>query len=216
MLAEVLRVAGEASIRSRDPAGAFVPVAVEPAAEWRGPLGLLGPHQRRNAAVAAAALNALPPAIRPSEAQVAEGFAAARLPGRLDRRGRWLFDVAHNPDGMAALVRALGELRPPAPLHALVSILGDKAWPEMLVALDQVIDFGVLTVAPSADVRRWDLGWLERWLAHERPPAHARWRLIPDFQQALREVEEGAGTVLVTGSFHTVGDVLEARGLSPL
>lgn len=216
VLARVLAAAGEAAIRARDPSGVFVPVVVAPAREWSGPLGLLGPHQRRNAAVASAILAALPKALQPSMGCIAEAFAAARLPGRLDRRGRWLFDVAHNPDGMAALVAALGELRPATPVHALVSILGDKAWPEMLVALDQSIDFGVLTVAPSADVRRWDLGWLERWLAQDRPPAHARWRLVPDFHEALGEVEQGAGTILVTGSFHTVGDVLTARGLSPL
>ncbi len=33
------------------------------------------------------------------------------------------------------------------------------------------------------------------------------------FPHALREVQRGAGTVLVTGSFHTVGDVMEALGL---
>ena len=216
-LADALRAAGEAAVRTHDPAGVFLPVMVGSAAEWNGPLGLQGPHQRRNAAVAAAILAALPEQLQPSTEDVAAGFATAWLPGRLDRRGRWLFDVAHNPDGMVALVAALDELRPAAPVHALVSILGDKAWPEMLVALDQAIDFGVLTVAPSADVRRWDLGWLQWWLADPaRPPARARWRLVPDFQQALREVEQGAGTVLVTGSFHTVGDVLEALGHSPL
>ena len=84
----------------------------------------------------------------------------------------------------------------------------------MLVELDRVIDLGILTVAPSADTRKWDLGWLERWLADaSRPAARAKWRLVPDFQQALAEVQTGAGTVLVTGSFHTVGDVMTELGL---
>lgn len=216
-LAEVLRSAGEASVGAAGPAAAFLPILVPGEHRWQGELGLRGPHQRRNAAVAEAVLAQLPEPLRPSSEDVAAGFAVAQLPGRLDWRGRWLFDVAHNPDGMASLVAALVESPPPGPVHALVSILGDKAWPEMLVALDRVVDHGVLTVAPSADARRWDLGWLERWLADpERPPARARWRLVPDFHQALREVEAGAGTVLVTGSFHTVGDVLQVRGLSPV
>lgn len=84
----------------------------------------------------------------------------------------------------------------------------------MLVWLDSVVDRGVLTVASSAAERGWDLGWLQEWLARpDRPPAHAHWTLVPDFAAALREVQEGAGTVLVTGSFHTVGDVMEAMGL---
>ena len=47
-------------------------------------------------------------------------------------------------------------------------------------------------------------------------PPRAAWRLEPDFRKALAEVQQGAGTVLITGSFHTVGDVMEALGLSPI
>jgi dihydrofolate synthase/folylpolyglutamate synthase len=188
---------------------------VPPDAAWTGPLGLIGAHQRRNAAVAAAALAALPEPLRPSAAATAAAFAHARVPGRFDRRGKWLFDVAHNPDSMRALTAALAEAALPRPIHALVSILGDKEWAEMLVELDRAIDVGLLTIAPSADTRKWDLGWLERWLEDRgRPAARARWQLVPDFQQALRDVQIGAGTVLVTGSFHTVGDVMAALGIA--
>jgi len=185
-----------------------------PAYEWTGPLGLRGLHQRRNAGVAHGLLMALPERWRPDLDAIQEGFAHARVPGRLDRRGTWLFDVAHNPDGMESLVATLRAEPPPGPVHALVSILGDKEWPTMLVWLDAVVDRGVLTVAPSAAERGWDLGWLQEWLARaDRPPAHAQWALVPDFAAALAEVQAGAGTVLVTGSFHTVGDVMEAMGL---
>jgi len=194
-------------------AGAVVQV-VPPASRYEGELALAGPHQRRNAAVAAAILEALPHDLRPTTYDLRIAFAHAAIPGRLDRRGKWLYDVAHNPDAMRALVAALEAAPPRGPVHALVSILSDKPWPEMLVLLDQVVDVGVLTVAPTAEGRKWDLGWLERWLADpERPPARARWRLVPDFNEALRVVEDGAGTVLVTGSFHTVGDVMQARGV---
>lgn len=184
---------------------------------WTGALGLAGPHQRRNAAVAHGILMALPQPFRPSPSAIDEGFATAFLAGRLDRRGRWLFDVAHNPDGVRALVAAVADLDPPRPVHALVSILGDKEWAEMLVHLDQVIDRGVLTVAPTAAGRKWDLSWLRQWLERpDRPPARARWRLIEDFPEALETVAADAGTILVTGSFHTVGDVLAALGLAPI
>jgi dihydrofolate synthase/folylpolyglutamate synthase len=86
----------------------------------------------------------------------------------------------------------------------------------MLVRLDEVVDRGVLTIAPSAAGRQWDLEWLRRWLADPgRPPARASWTLIPDFREALAQVQRGAGTVLVTGSFHTVGDVMDALGMAP-
>src|SRR4051812_29278562 len=182
--------------------------------EWCGPLSLAGPHQRRNAAVAHGILCALPAPYRPSRAHIESAFGNAKVPGRLDRRGRWLFDVAHNPDGMRALVSALAALRPAWPLHALVSILGDKEWPEMLVQLDQAIDRGVLTIAPTAAARGWDIEWLGRWLSDPtRPPARASWTLVPDFSAAIAQVQEGAGTMLVTGSFHTVGDVMTVLGM---
>jgi dihydrofolate synthase/folylpolyglutamate synthase len=115
---------------------------------------------------------------------------------------------------MRSLVKAIATTAPRRPLHALVSILGDKEWPDMLVQLDQVIDRGVLTIAPTAAGRGWDIEWLRRWLKDpERPPAHAEWTLIPDFKEAIERVQQGAGTILVTGSFHTVGDVMTALGM---
>ena len=188
-------------------------IQVDPTDVYTGPLALHGAHQRRNAAVARAALQQLPAPFVPTDDEITHAFAHASIPGRLDKRGKWLFDVAHNPDGMRALVAALDEMNLPRPIHAVVSILGDKAWPEMLVALDQAIDVGILTEAPTAAGRKWEPEWLERWLADpSRPPARARWRHVPDFTQALADAERGAGTILVTGSFHTVGDVMVARG----
>jgi dihydrofolate synthase/folylpolyglutamate synthase len=218
-LAEVLRSAGEIAVGERvrgegeqgvNRERGYLPIVVPSDALWDGPIALAGPHQRRNAAVAAAILDALPYDLRPTTYDLSQ----ATIPGRLDRRGKWLFDVAHNPDAMGALVAALESAPPRGPVHALVSILADKPWPEMLVLLDQVVDVGILTVTPTAEGRKWDTAWLERWLADpDRPPARARWRLMPVFAEALAEVERGAGTVLVTGSFHTVGDVMQALGI---
>jgi dihydrofolate synthase/folylpolyglutamate synthase len=213
-LVETLRLAAACSVRKLD-AAARPDIRLVPADyEWRGPLALLGAHQRRNAGVAHGILMALPAPYRPTQEEVSRGFATASIPGRLDRRGKWIFDVAHNPDGMRALVRAVRELDLPRPLHALVSILGDKEWAEMLVLLDQVIDHGVLTLAPTAASRGWDMEWLGRWLKDpSRPPARASWRVVPEFGAALEAAQKGAGAVLVTGSFHTVGDVMGELGL---
>jgi dihydrofolate synthase/folylpolyglutamate synthase len=190
---------------------------VPPGLEWTGALGLAGPHQRRNAAVAQAILAELPAPYSPPRHAIEQGFANAHIPGRFDRRGRWVFDVAHNPDGMRALVRAIDEASLPRPIQALVSILGDKEWPEMLVTLDGAIDKGILTMAPTAAERGWDAAWLKEWLHRpDRPPARAQWTLVSDFHQALAGVQEAAGTVVVTGSFHTVGDVMQTLGIEPL
>ena len=213
-LVDVLRRAAHRAVARAEPAARADVRVLPPEYEWSGPLALAGPHQRRNAGVAHGVLMALPPRWRPEPEAVGRGFASAWIPGRLDRRGRWLFDVAHNPDGIRSLIAALDALQPPRPVHGLVSILGDKEWPEMLVQLDQVIDRGILTVAPTAASRGWDAAWLRRWLSDaSRPPARASWSLVPDFRTALQQVQRGAATILVTGSFHTVGDVMAELGL---
>ena len=216
-LVEVLRREARRAIARQDATATPDIRVLPPDYEWCGPLSLAGPHQRRNAAVAHGVLMALAAPYRPDLESINRAFGQARIPGRLDRRGKWLFDVAHNPDGIRALITALEAMRQPRPIHGLVSILGDKEWPEMLVQLDRVLDQGVLTVAPTAAGRGWNTDWLRRWLrAPDRPPARASWTLIPDFTEALEVVQRGAATVLVTGSFHTVGDVMQALGLSDL
>lgn len=207
---EVLRDAARTAVRVRRGGKADIRV-LPPSYQWDGPLGLEGAHQRRNAAVAYGALMALPAPYRPSRAEVEAGFADTRVAGRFDRRGKWLFDVAHNPDGMSALIAALEAARLPRPIKALVSILEDKEWPAMLGRLESVIDSGVLTVAPSTAGRRWDLDRLGAWLA--QPARRKIWRLEPEFGRALGLVQEGPGTILVTGSFHTVGDAISSLGL---
>jgi dihydrofolate synthase/folylpolyglutamate synthase len=217
---KVLRDVAEAN-------GARPIVAVPPDVEYEGPLGLEGPHQPRNAAVAAALLAALPDRWRPPQDAVAAGFARARLSGRFDRRGRWIFDVAHNPAGIAVLLRALAGSRSPRPVHALVGILRDKAWAEMLEALVGAVDRMWLTDPPTAPPeRRWDLeevGKAVRWKGGKDgavpPYRHTALPPVvqPDFDLAFHEVQQGAGTILVTGSFHTVGDALaRLPGFTPL
>jgi folylpolyglutamate synthase/dihydropteroate synthase len=157
-----------------------------------------------------------PAVLKPAETylppEAIEQDLAATVAG-FDQRGKWLFDVAHNPDGVAALCRTIEEVMPPRPLHALVSILGEKAWPEMLVRLDTVVDRGILHHHAERRGRRW----IWRWFAPlagdpNRPKAQTAWQPNPRLHAALRRVQQDAGTVLVTGSFHTVGDVMETLG----
>lgn len=191
-------------------AGADI-VRLAPDAEFTGALGLHGPHQRRNAAVAEAVCASLPGSWRPREEAVRTAFGRARLPGRYDRRGRWLFDVAHNPDGIRTLRAALAAEPPPGPVHALVCILGDKDWATMVGLLRDAVDVLWLTDAPSAPPgRAWDLAEVARSVG---PGV----RVQPDFDRALVEVVGGAGTALVCGSFHTVGDAMvRLPGFAPL
>lgn len=189
--------------------------AVTPMRRYRGlQVGLLGGYQAANALLALRLGELVGQAFPVDEAAVREGLIAARVPGRLDRRGRVIFDVAHNPDGARALVAALQTVGAPRPLVAVVSVLRDKAWREMLQVLGSAVDRLVLTRAPSAPPERaWDLDEVVAWARAQGLAAAGQ----PDFGAALDGAARDGATVLVTGSFHTVGDAMaRLPGAPPL
>jgi dihydrofolate synthase/folylpolyglutamate synthase len=178
---------------------------------------LVGRHQARNAAVALELLGLLGDDLRPPVEAVEAGFAEARWPGRFEvvRRGgaTWVLDVAHNPAGVATLAATLDALDLPRPLVAVIGILADKEWGGMLPPLLARADAVVLTVPPtSPDGRRWDPAAA---LASVEVPAGLPVRVVPGFDAALTRAATLApyGTVLVTGSVHTVGDAMATLGI---
>ncbi len=123
-------------------------------------LGLAGEHQRVNAGTAVAALRALATrfGMTVDEGRVREGLASAFVPGRLQQvagapaqgalpsRPRCVLDGAHNPHGMATLVRALETGVVPLPNAVVYSCLADKDWrgalgqlAEMLAAVPWIV-----------------------------------------------------------------------------
>lgn len=172
-------------------------------------LGLRGRHQIANALVAHAVLNALPKPFGPVGKSLPASFAHAYIPGRFEVRGKWIFDVAHNPDGMKVVAEAIrdGGTTIRRPLHALVGIRNDKDWRAMLETLRPMVDRLVLTVPPSIPV-------MQRWSLEDMGPDVS---FEPDFERALHDIQEDAATVLVTGSFHTVGDAMaRLPGFAPV
>ena len=87
-LVDVLRREAKKAVARLDGGGRADVRVLPPEYEWTGPLSLAGPHQRRNAAVAHGILMALPAPYRPPLEAIHAGFASARVPGRLDRRGQ--------------------------------------------------------------------------------------------------------------------------------
>ena len=174
---------------------------------------LAGAHQAANAAVALTILDAAGPPFAQPPAVVERALTKVQLPGRFHRHGRFIFDVAHNADGAAVLASTLAAARPPRPIAALVSVLGDKDWRSMLEALAPQVDAFVLTCAPTAPASRaWSV---DEALAHARGrgwPARAE----ADFDRAIDLALSQAATVLVTGSFHTAGDAMARLQINPL
>ena len=180
-------------------------------------LGLKGRHQHANAWTALGALNELPAPFGPVGERWPASFEDAYVPGRFDVRGRWIFDVAHNTDGARVLAATLHDCNPPHPRRALVGVLGDKDYLGMIEVLAREVDAILFTVTESApERRRWDLGRLEREVRKLDLGAVAL-DFAPDFARALEQVQQGAASVIVTGSFHTVGDALaRLPGFAPI
>lgn len=221
-LAASARAAGARAVRVVADECAIADVAVGP--EGTGftldaPFGrarlvtpLVGAFQAENAAVALTTLDAAGERwCLPLDA-AASALAGVRLPGRFQRVGKWLFDVAHNPDGARVLADAVRATGQPRPVVALVTVLADKDWRGILAALAPAVEHLVISTAPTAPAGRvWDAA--EAW-------AFARARgwsaeLAPDFDDALRRAGDAGETVLVTGSFHTVGDAMARLQVDP-
>lgn len=174
---------------------------------------LPGWYQAANVAVAVRALEHLPPELLPHRRAVVEGVRVARNPGRLQmiqNGGRsWLLDVAHNPAGAHSLAASMDGLSLPEPITFVVGILADKDWKGILAALGASAQDTILTVPPSAAPgRMWDPAEAAAGLSPSP-------EVEPDFDRALARAHEASapgGSVVVTGSFATVGDALSRLG----
>jgi dihydrofolate synthase/folylpolyglutamate synthase len=178
-----------------------VPAWVEPLA--RAPMGLLGEHQRFNGALALAGVRALVPERSDIDASWLDGV---HWPGRLELvapvagQGRVWLDVAHNLDGVEALITAMTRagIRPSA---IVFGTLVDKQPAAMAERLRTVAPLWL--VAPE-HANAMDVDAIAR--ADER-----RFGGVgdPSLHAAIREHLEAGETLLVCGSHYLVGSVRE-------
>ena len=173
---------------------------------------LTGRHQADNLAFTLALLDAAGPRYRFTLEQAEAPLRDVKLPGRFQRVGKHIFDVAHNADGAAVLAETLFDVRPPRPIAAVFCALKDKDWREMLFSLSDAIDRFVFTNAPTAPASR---AWNLEEVAQEAALHPTPFEVEPDFDRALERASTAA-TVVVTGSFHTVGDAMARLQVSPL
>lgn len=184
-----------------------------PAGEWELTTPLCGEHQASNTALALTLLDVVPDRYRVTPGEAAPALAGVYLPGRFQRVGRYIFDVAHNADGARVLARTLSAVAPAAPVVAVLCVLRDKDWRAMMRAVAPHVARFVLTDAPTAPASRaWDATAAAAFAHAEGWPAS----VARDFDDALGSASADAATVLVTGSFHTVGDAMARLQVAPL
>ncbi|MDQ4144305.1 MAG: bifunctional folylpolyglutamate synthase/dihydrofolate synthase [Actinomycetota bacterium] len=101
---------------------------------------LHGPHQGVNAATAVEAVTRFLPVQPLDEEVILEGLGNAVVPGRIEAlrypgRATVVLDVAHNPDGISALVSSLAEAFAFEKVHFVFGVLSDKDFAGMLTEL---------------------------------------------------------------------------------
>jgi len=171
-------------------------------------LSLLGPHQGRNAVLAAKAAVLMEPSI--DDRAIRSGLARAQWPGRMEifeGTPSVVLDGAHNPHGAQVLRDAL--LADPRfsekPLHFVFGVLADKDVQTMLDALGPVAASMVVTRPSSLRARSPDE------VAHLASSRGASAEVIEPieaaFAEALRRATRDEGWVVVCGSLYLVGDV---------
>ena len=183
--------------------GARVTVIDDAAIAAVPPVGLPGAHQRRNAAAAIAAIQALGLPIR------ASALATVRHPGRFEVIDppaappgvpRVVLDGAHNPHGAQALAGVLRE-RGERPV-LVVAVSADKDVAAIAAALGPVVR-AVIATRYQQD-RAMDP---ERLAAvfRQRQPALAV-TVAPDLRAALAAAAAHRAPILVAGSLFLVGE----------
>ena len=173
-------------------------------AAWDAPVALRGPHQRQNAALAAAALRLIDRAGVPTgEAAIAAGIAEARWPGRFEEISGVLLDGAHNPDGAAALAASLEALYPGRPVELVFGVLADKDHRGILSALGSRVR-RLHLVAPDSPRARPPASY--RDLARSLGPAVDEHRGCAEAVACARAAAGVDGLVAVAGSLYLVGE----------
>jgi dihydrofolate synthase/folylpolyglutamate synthase len=148
----------------------------------------------------------------PRPTEIPNALSKVFLPGRFQRTGNIIFDVAHNPDGAQTVAQTIRAISSARPRTALVAVLADKDWRGIIRVLAPVIDRFVFTNAPSAPAeRRWDPAEARAFAKAQGFEAD----LEPNMDVALARAERQSGTLLITGSFHTVGDAMSRLQVSP-
>ena len=180
-------------------------------------LGLAGNLQRSNAAVAVAmaeALHVLGWALSPQAIQ--RGLAAARWPGRLERRQfrgfPLLLDGAHNPPGAQALRDELDRLEAEAeagigddvrPRRWLLGMQISKEAPQLLDALLRPGDQVALVPVPDLP------SWSRAELVAARPQLAPQLREVATPDEGLEWLVASPGPLpVVAGSLHLLGAVI--------
>lgn len=173
-------------------------------------LSLLGEHQHRNAILAIASAEQLRESgftIKIDD--IYKGLIDVKWPGRMqtiNQSPKFIVDVAHNPNGIRALVKTITGYFTYSDLKIMVGIIKTKDYSTMIRLLSRIAD-KIIIVRPDTEK------------ALETAPLARIARQSNDYVTEFQTVSEGLthlttnnkpGDLLIgTGSHYTVGEILK-------
>ena len=171
---------------------------------------LIGPVQFENASTALAALDAL--GVLPSHPVIAQGLRSVSLPGRyqlLPGPVDWIFDVAHNPASVSALVATLTERPARGRRFFILGLLSDKDASAVTQVLGPVVGAGddICAVTLSGERGRSGTALAELMRAQLQRAIGSAESVDAGCARAKEFAREG-DQVVVFGTFLTVGAAL--------
>ncbi len=173
---------------------------------------LAAPVQLRNAAVAIAALRALP--VDLPQAAFIDGVREAQIAARLQRFERdgveIVVDVGHNPQAARALAAWLEAMPTTGATHAVFAALGDKDIAGVVAALADRVDRWWLAGLEDAGPRGLTVDAFAERLAGTAAATGLRSSRIAEALAAARREAPAGARILVFGSFHTAAAALAA------
>ncbi len=172
---------------------------------WSGPVSLAGDHQRWNAALAVAALEAA--GFRLASPVIAAGLNTAEWPGRFQTLpgGRVIIDGAHNPHGMATAVKAWREKFGTEKATVIFGAVASKDHATSLAMLPEIAaEILFVTVRSPRAVPASEL-------AASAPPGMPA-RIFDALPSALEAAEALPRPVFICGSLYLCGEALSLRG----
>ena len=168
----------------------------------------MGEHQRKNAAVVLATVDALTAkGWRIYEAQLREGLRTVSWPGRFELLSKspvFIVDGGHNPQCMAALAKNMQDYLSDRPLTALTGVMADKDYLDMYRLVAPYIARFV-TVTPD-NPRALPAPELAKMLEQFGKPVTACETVEAGVKTAIAQTAENEA-VLAFGSLYMVGTI---------
>lgn len=153
-------------------------------------------YEEENNAVVKAALALLPLRTDPSDLECG---LKSRMPCRFERRGRFILDVAHNPDGFAKLAETLQHTFPNQQFHFIIGMNRRKNIPACLQAIEEKIKH--VHFVETGKEEGASVSELEKAFCSARP-----YSLDKTMKNAIANAPEGI--VVICGSFYIMAEAI--------